>query len=139
MHQRPGGSSRNSLIAARSALVRAIYDLNLFSHNPFWSPSLNFSEQILSTRLFLLFLFLSLLIVITYASLIIRTHSVTLTHFSLSNFEDLHSRSSAIQEVPVMISLSFDRSSLDLSFDVLLIINNIIFRMLESLKSSTCM
>jgi hypothetical protein len=89
MSNRSPGSYKNLAIAARSALIRNARELNLFSDNPFWSPALNDTEQILSTRLFLLFILISLLIVITYASLIVRTHSITLDQFSLSDFEQL--------------------------------------------------
>lgn len=85
------GSSKNFFTAARLYIIRNIRTLNLFSNNPFWSSSLNHSEQILSTRLFLLFLSVSLLIVITYTSLIIRTHSTTLDNFSIDTFEELQS------------------------------------------------
>jgi hypothetical protein len=85
-------SLRTLIIAARSHFLRVIRELNLFSDNPFWSSALNHSEQILSTRLFLLLLFFSLLIIIIYASLTIRTHHVTLEQFSLNDFERLEAR-----------------------------------------------
>jgi hypothetical protein len=89
---RQSPSLRTIFIAARSRLFHVIRELNLFSDNPFWSSALNHSEQILSTRLFLLLLFFSLLIITTYASLTIRTHHVTLEQFSLADFERLEAR-----------------------------------------------
>ncbi|UJR10950.1 hypothetical protein I4U23_015135 [Adineta vaga] len=93
-------SSRNCFIAAYLYLIRKIRELNLFSSNPFWTPSLNSSEQILSTRLFLFFLFISLLTVITYTSLIIRTHSITLEKFTRQDFEQLQSQYPTTINVP---------------------------------------
>ena len=90
MSNRLPGSSKNSFPPIRSYIIRNIRELNLFSDNPFWSSTLNHSEQILSTRLFIIFVLISLLVVITYTSLIIRTHSNTLEHFSLSDFERHH-------------------------------------------------
>ena len=43
-------------------------DLNLYDEDSFWSPNLKYYEQIISTRLFGIFLFISLLIVLIYAS-----------------------------------------------------------------------
>ncbi|CAF1564746.1 unnamed protein product [Adineta ricciae] len=86
--------------AARTALIRNAKDLNLFSDNPFWSSSLNSSEQILSTRLFLLCIFVSLLIVTAYASVIVRTHSITLNKFSLSQIESLQARYPTTINIP---------------------------------------
>jgi hypothetical protein len=80
-------SLKTIIIAARSRLFRIIHELNLFSDDPFWTSALNHSEQILSTRLFILLLILSLLIIIVYVSLVIRTHHVTLEQFSLADFE----------------------------------------------------
>ena len=92
MSHRLSRSSKNILVAARSDFIHTIRELNLFSDNPFWSPVLNYAEQILSTRLFLLFLFVSLLVITTYASLVIRTHTVTMEEFSLSDFERIEAR-----------------------------------------------
>ncbi|CAF1092079.1 unnamed protein product [Adineta steineri] len=93
-------SLKNLFVDARVNLVGIIRDLNLFSNNPFWSSILNYSEKILSTRLFLLFLSVSLLIVTIYASLIVQTHSITLRQFSLSDFEYLQTRYSTTINVP---------------------------------------
>ncbi|CAF4225273.1 unnamed protein product, partial [Rotaria sordida] len=82
-------SSKNIISATRSYSIRVTQQLNLFSDNPFWSSTLSVSEQILSTRLFLVLISISLLTVIGYASLTIRTHDVTLNKFSLSDFERL--------------------------------------------------
>jgi len=89
MDNRLSGSSNNLFVTFRSYIIRNIRELNLFSNNPFWSSTLNYSEQILSTRLFLLFIFISLLNFIIYTSLIVRTHSITLDKFSLSDFEQI--------------------------------------------------
>jgi hypothetical protein len=78
--------------AARSRLVRATNQLNLFSKNPFWSSALTYSEQILSTRLYIIFICLSLLITFVYACLSIRTHDVILEKFSLADFERIEAR-----------------------------------------------
>ena len=80
-------SFKTIIIAARTRLLRVIHELNLFSDNPFWTSVLNPSEQILSTRLFLLLLIISFLAIIIYVSLLIRTHHVTLEQFSLVDFE----------------------------------------------------
>jgi hypothetical protein len=82
-------SSKNIFVAFRLYVVRNIRELNLFSNNPFWSPTLNNSEQILTTRVFILFLLVSLLIVITYTSLLIRTYDVPQENFTLDDFEEL--------------------------------------------------
>ncbi|CAF3985031.1 unnamed protein product [Rotaria sordida] len=82
-------SSKNIISATRSYSIRVTQQLNLFSDNPFWSSTLSVSEQILSTRLFLVLISISLLTVIGYASLTIRTYDVTLNKFSLSDFERL--------------------------------------------------
>ncbi|CAF1054316.1 unnamed protein product [Adineta steineri] len=100
MSNKPPRSSRNCFVAIYSYIIRQACELNLFSSNPFWSPSLNLSEQILSTRLFLFFLSVSLLIVITYTSLIIRTHSNTLEKFTLDDFEQLQARYPTTINVP---------------------------------------
>jgi hypothetical protein len=84
-------SAQNLVAAAYSHLIDVIRDLNLFSDNPFWSSTLTFREQIHSTRLFLLFTSISLLIIIGYSSLTIRRHEIILTKFSLSDFERLES------------------------------------------------
>ena len=100
MGKKSSDSSGNCFIAAYLYVARKIRELNLFSSNPFWSPSLNLTEQILSTRLFLLFLFVSLLTVITYTSVIIRTHTITLDRFTLADFEQLHLRYPTTINVP---------------------------------------
>ncbi|CAF1403149.1 unnamed protein product [Adineta ricciae] len=93
-------ASSNCFVAAYTYLIRKIREFNLFSSNPFWTPSLNLSEQILSTRLFLFFLFVSLVSVITYTSLIIRTHSITLDKFTRDDFERLQSQYPTTINVP---------------------------------------
>lgn len=93
-------SLKSLITAARLNLVRIIRELNLFSNHPFWSSALNDTEKIHSTRLFLLFLSISLLIVISYASLIIQTQNVTLKQFSLSDFEQLQTRYSTSMNIP---------------------------------------
>jgi hypothetical protein len=93
-------SSKSLLTDARRNLIRIIRELNLFSNNPYWSSTLNYSEKILSTRLFLLFLGISLSIVISYASLIIQTHSITRKKFTISEYEQLQSRYSTTINVP---------------------------------------
>jgi hypothetical protein len=85
-------SLKTIIIAARSRLIHVIRELNLFSDNPFWTSVLNYSEQIFSTRLFLLLIVISLLSIIAYVSLIIRTHHVTLEQFSLVDFERLEAQ-----------------------------------------------
>ncbi|UJR20154.1 hypothetical protein I4U23_023286 [Adineta vaga] len=100
MSDRSPRFSKRLFIAARSALIRNAYELNLFSGNPFWSSSLNYSEQILSTRLFLLFISISLLIIITYASIIVRTHSIILDNFSLVEVESLQARYPTTISIP---------------------------------------
>ncbi|CAF3502018.1 unnamed protein product [Rotaria sp. Silwood1] len=108
-------SSKSILSAAYSRLIRAIRELNLFSDNPFWSPVLNFDEQVLSTRLFLILISISLLGVIGYASLTVRTHDVTLNKFSISDFERLEARYSSTINVPCTeVSIPFNKF-LDLS------------------------
>jgi len=62
-------------------------DLNLYDEDPFWSPNLKYYEQIISTRLFAVFLFISLLIVLIYASSMNVNYEVTLDHFTLADFE----------------------------------------------------
>ncbi|CAF3030196.1 unnamed protein product [Rotaria sp. Silwood2] len=85
-------SSKMIVTAARSHLIRNIRELNLYSDNPFWSSTLTTAEQISSTRLFLILTSISVLVVIGYASLSIRTHEVTLNKFSISDFERLEAR-----------------------------------------------
>ncbi|CAF0883031.1 unnamed protein product [Adineta ricciae] len=76
-------------VAARSRLIRAIRELNLFSDHPLWSSALTHAEQILNTRLFFFVLVISILTIIAYTSLRIRTHDITLENFSLDDFERL--------------------------------------------------
>jgi hypothetical protein len=92
MSNRLSRSSKILYTDARPNLVRIVRELNLFSDNPFWSSTLNYSEKILSTRIFLLFLVISLLVVSIYTSLIVETRSVTLVQFSLSDFEHFQAR-----------------------------------------------
>ncbi len=47
-------SSKNIFSAIRTHLIDSIRELNLFSHDPFWSSTLTYSEQIINTRLFLI-------------------------------------------------------------------------------------
>ncbi|CAF4888015.1 unnamed protein product [Rotaria sp. Silwood1] len=85
-------SSKIILSAARSRFNRGIQELNLFSNNPFWSSALTPAEQIYSTRLYLILILISLLAIISYASLFVRTYDVTLNEFSISDFERLEKR-----------------------------------------------
>ena len=93
-------SLKSLFVDARLNLIRIIRELNLFSNNPFWSFALNYSEKILSTRLFLLFLSVSLLIIISYTTLVVQTHSVTLEQFSVATFEQLQTRYSTTINAP---------------------------------------
>ncbi|CAF3750060.1 unnamed protein product [Rotaria sp. Silwood1] len=81
--------TKTIISTARAHLIHTIRKLNLFSSNPLWSPSLTENEQILSTRIFIGLISISLLIVISYASLSIRTRTITLNKFSISDFEQL--------------------------------------------------
>ncbi|CAF4864932.1 unnamed protein product, partial [Rotaria sp. Silwood1] len=81
--------TKTIISTARAHLIHTIRKLNLFSSNPLWSPSLTENEQILSTRIFIVLISISLLIVISYASLSIRTRTITLKKFSISDFEQL--------------------------------------------------
>ncbi len=76
-------------IQSESRPSRPARNLNLFSRHPFWSSRLTTTEQILTTRLCLIFLFVSFLAIIIYTSLTIRTHNVTLKEFTLVEFEQL--------------------------------------------------
>ncbi|CAF1006020.1 unnamed protein product [Rotaria sordida] len=103
-------SSKTIVSAARSRTIRASRELNLFSDNPFWSPILTLNEQILSTRLFLIFISISLLVVIGYASLTIRTHDRTLNKFSISDFERLETLYPSTINVPCTeVSIPFNK------------------------------
>ena len=80
-------SSKGVFSALRSHFIDSIRELNLFSHDPFWSSTLTYSEQIINTRLFLILISISLLIVIICSSLIIVTTDETLNKFSIDDFE----------------------------------------------------
>src|SRR4051794_31441454 len=82
-------SRKNIFSAARSHFIDSLHKLNFYSDDPFWSPTLKYSEEILSTRLFLLLVIVSLLIVIIYSSLNVVTRDETLHKFSLNDFERL--------------------------------------------------
>ena len=84
-------SSRNICHAAYSDFIHTLQELNLFSHHPFWSSTLKLSEQILSTRLYIFFLFISLLLMTIYVNLNIRTHTITREQFSMSDYERIQS------------------------------------------------
>ncbi|CAF0862999.1 unnamed protein product [Adineta steineri] len=73
----------------RSYLIDSIRQLNFYSDDPFWSSTLTYSQQIINTRLFLIFISISLSIVIIYSSLINVTNNVTLNEFSIDDFERL--------------------------------------------------
>ncbi|CAF0883127.1 unnamed protein product [Adineta ricciae] len=103
-------SSEGLLTSARLALLRNVRELNLFSNDPLWTPTLKLSEQILSTRLLIFFISISLLIVIIYASLIIQTHTVTLEKFSLSTIESLQTRYPTTINIPcTQVSIPYHR------------------------------
>ena len=85
--QRP--SRENPFVAIRSYLLDSFNRLNLFSDHPYWSLNLTSSEQILSTRLFLILISICLLILSIYSSLILVTNQITLDKFSLDDFERL--------------------------------------------------
>jgi hypothetical protein len=103
-------TSRIVFTAARSRLLRAIRELNLFSDHPFWSSTLTDAEQLLSTRLFLFFLSISVLAVIVYTSFTIRTHEVTLEKFSLTEFEQLEILHPITINVPcTKLSIPYDK------------------------------
>lgn len=85
----PPSNTKMIVGAARSRLLRVAHELNLFDDHPFWSPILTYAEQILITRLFLLFVSVSLTIIVVYTSLSVRTHEVTLDQFALSDYERL--------------------------------------------------
>ncbi|CAF3747101.1 unnamed protein product [Rotaria sp. Silwood1] len=106
----PSSSSKNMLLAARVSLIRIIRELNLFSYNPCWSPILTRTEQIYSTRLFLIFISISLFVVISYASLSIETNYVTLKKFSIKDFERLESLYPSTINIPCSeVSMSFNK------------------------------
>src|SRR5690242_6859317 len=84
-------SSKNIFSAVRSHLIDSFHELNFYSNDPFWSSTLIYSEQILSTRLFLILISISLIIVIIYSSLSIVTYDITLHKFSINEFERLES------------------------------------------------
>jgi hypothetical protein len=75
--------------AGRSHLINSVNELSLYSNDPVWSSRLTYSEQIISTRLFLLLISISILIVIIYSSLLVVTYDITLTKFSIEDFERL--------------------------------------------------
>ena len=93
-------SRKNPLVAVRSHLIDSLHRLNLFKDHPFWTPNLNYSEQIISTRLTLLFISLSLIILITYSTLTIVTHQIILNEFSLDDFERLEKLHPETIDVP---------------------------------------
>ncbi|CAF1036853.1 unnamed protein product [Rotaria sp. Silwood1] len=103
-------SSKTIVLAARSRLIRAIRELNLFSDHPIWSSTLTLTEQILITRLFLILTSISLLIVIGYASLTVRTYEITLNKFSISDFERLEARYPNTIKVPcTQVSIPYNK------------------------------
>ncbi|CAF1354313.1 unnamed protein product [Rotaria sordida] len=85
-------SSKTMISAACSYLIRGIRELNLYSNNPLWTSTLTRTEQIHSTRLFLILTSISLLSVIGYVSLSVHTYEVTRNKFSISDFERLQAR-----------------------------------------------
>jgi hypothetical protein len=83
-------SSYKSVISAgRSRIIRFLIELNLFSDDPFWSSTLTYREQIVSTRLFIILLSIFVSVVMIYTSLTVQTHEKTFTKFSISDFERL--------------------------------------------------
>lgn len=82
-------SRRNPLVAVRTHLIDSLHRLNLFEDHPLWTTNLNSSEQFISTRLTVLFILLSLIILISYSLVTIVTHQITLTQFSRDDFERL--------------------------------------------------
>jgi hypothetical protein len=94
---RPSSSSRNSAIATPSHPSR---NLNLYSRHPFWSSRLTTTEQILTTRLFIILLFISLVTIIIFTSFTTRTHDVTLKQFNHMDFERFEALHSASINVP---------------------------------------
>jgi len=80
---------KNIFLAIRSYVIDTFHELNLFSDDPFWSSTLTYSEQMFSTRLFILFVSISLLVIVIYSSLTPVTHDVILYNFSINDFERL--------------------------------------------------
>ena len=84
-------SMKTIFSAVHAHLIDSFHQLNLFADDPVWSSSLTYSKQIVNTRLFLVFMSISMLIVIVYSSLIVVKRDVTLHSFSLGKFEGLES------------------------------------------------
>ena len=103
-------SRKNPFSALRSHLINSFHQLNLFNDHPYWSTNLTHSQQIHSTRLFLLLISTCLLILAAYSSLQVFTHQVTLTQFSLDDFEQLEKRYSQTINVPCsQISINYSQ------------------------------
>lgn len=102
--------SKNPFVAIRSYLVDSFNRLNLFSDHPYWSLNLTSSEQIFSTRLFLILISICLLILSIYSSLILVTNQMTLEKFSLNDFERLEKLYPQTINVPCTeISIMYDK------------------------------
>jgi hypothetical protein len=82
-------SSKNVFKAFRTYLIDSIRELNLYNDDPFWSSRLTYFEEIVNTRLYIILVSLSILIVMIYSSLIIVTHNVILHKFSIDDYERL--------------------------------------------------
>ena len=93
-------SNKKLCHAARSHFFQRLNELNLFSDHPIWSSTLNHSEQVISTRLFLISLVCSLLVIVFYGLFNIRTHTITHEKFSLVDYEQIQARYSSSIIVP---------------------------------------
>lgn len=82
-------SAKGPIVAERDYLIRLMRDLNLFAVDPFWSSTLTNVEQISNTRVFLLLMFVSMLMVVIYSSSLLIKHDVTVDQFSIDEFERL--------------------------------------------------
>ncbi|UJR20134.1 hypothetical protein I4U23_023266 [Adineta vaga] len=106
----PRSISESVFAAARSRLIRAIRELNLFSDHPLWSSTITYAEQLLNTRLFLSFLAISILVVIAYTSLCVRTYEITLENFTINDFERLEALHPQTVHVPcTQLSISYGK------------------------------
>lgn len=93
-------SNKKLCHAARSHFFQRLNELNLFSDHPIWSSTLNHSEQVISTRLFLISLVCSLLVIVFYGLFNIRTHTITHEKFSLVDYEQIQAHYSSSIIVP---------------------------------------
>ena len=103
-------SRKNPFSALRSHLIDSFHRLNLFDDHPYWSTNLTHSQQIHSTRLYLLLISIGLLILAIYSSLNLFNHQVTLKKFSLDDFERLEKLYPQTINVPcTQISIHYDQ------------------------------